>query len=351
MLHRRYLNFTYEALALGLRAGFLSAVFCLIYVKYSHQSLNFILAVIGVFIVSIIETMALNLSTSKRALYGAVISITAGITTALGSMVGANPLLLSLLLILFMLPVGLASSGRAISATTVLFIANLFIIGSGMPALPQQAIMYGLYFTGGGLALVASGYIQFIFYKNKYDKPDIINGANDGARTQDSDKSRVFSINQKNLKFALMLAIAVCGANAIAGYLKLPQQYCAPMTALLILKADHDFSKERIKHRFFGTLFGSVLAAGLILLIHDKLILAVLMFPIMFFIVVSLARHYGAYVFFLTSMITILFNLIDSSGILTTEERALFTFLGIVTVVLVIYLSKVLFRYFNKTSD
>ncbi len=344
MLHRRYLNFTYEALALGLRAGFLSAVFCLVYVKYSHQSLNFILAVIGVFIVSIIETMALNLSTSKRALYGTVISLTAGITTTLGSMVGGNPLLLSLLLIIFMLPVGLASSGRAISATTVLFIANLFVIGSGMPALPQQAVLYGLYFTGGGLALVASGYIQFIFYKNKYDKPDVENRV-------DSDKSRVFSINQKNLKFALMLAIAVCGANAIAGYLKLPQQYCAPMTALLILKADHDFSKERIKHRFFGTLFGSVLAAGLILLIHDKLILAGLMFPIMFFIVVSLARHYGAYVFFLTSMITILFNLIDSSGILTTEERALFTLLGIVMVVLVIYLSKVLFRYFNKTSD
>ncbi|HLX53986.1 MAG TPA: FUSC family protein, partial [Aquella sp.] len=241
-------------------------------------------------------------------------------------------------LLIFMLPVGLASGSKPLTATTVLFTSNLFIIGSGLPAPVSHAIMYGIYFCAGGLALVLSGYLQNFFFKNKYDL----------KHNQVIETNRIFTLNAKNLKFALKLSIAVCAANAIAGYLRLPQQYCAPMTALLILRADHESSIKRINHRLFGTLIGSILAGCLIVFIQDKLILAVLMLPIMFFIVVSMAKHYGAYVFFLTVLVTILFNLIEFNGFMVIIERILFTLLGIASVVTVVYLSKIMPRILNN---
>jgi len=340
-LHRRYLNFDNEAIALGLRAGVLSTIFSVIFALYAHQNLNFILAVIGVFISTLVQIEGLKSSTSDQIKHGLAISIGAGITVTLGSIVAHHPLLLSLGLLIFMLPVGLASGSKPLTATTVLFISNLFIIGSGLPAPATHAIMYGIYFCSGGLAIVLSGYLQNLLFKNKYDF----------LHNQTMQSNRVFTLNPKSLKFALKLSIAVCAANAIAGYLKFPQQYCAPMTALLILRADHESSVKRINHRLFGTLIGSILAGCLIIFIQDKLILAVLMLPIMFFIVVSMAKHYGAYVFFLTVLITILFNLIEFDGFMVIIERILFTLLGIASVLIVVYLSKIMPRVLRNYNS
>jgi hypothetical protein len=337
-LHRRYLNFEAEAVALGLRAGILSTVFSIIFAIYAHNNLNFILAILGVFIGTLVQIEGLKLSTLVQVKHGLAISIGAGITVALGSATAHHPLLLSLGLLIFMLPVGLATGSKAITSATVLFTSNMFIVGSGLPAAIPHAIMYGVYFCIGGLILVLSGYLQNLVFGNRYNiEPYTSPGTN-----------QIFTINTKNLKFALKLAIAVCSANAIAGYLKLPQQYCAPMTALLVLRADHHVAVKRLHHRFFGTLIGSILAIGLILLIQDKLILAVLMLPIMFLIVVSMAKHYGAYVFFLTIMVTILFNLIEFNGVMVVVERILFTLLGISLVVAVIYLPKLMSGIMNK---
>jgi hypothetical protein len=340
-MHRRYLNFEAEAIALGLRASVLSTIFSVIFAIYAHQNLNFILAVIGVFISALIQIEGLKSSTSDQIKHGLALSLGAGITVTLGSIIAHHPLLLSLGLLIFVLPVGLSSESKPLTAITVLFIANLFIIGSGLPAPVTSAVIYGIYLCAGSLALVLSGYIQNILFKNKYDL----------LHNQITQTNKVFTLNTKNLKFALKLSIAVCAANAIAGYLRLPQQYCAPMTALLILRADHESSIKRINHRLFGTLIGSILAGCLIVVIHDKLILAVLMLPIMFLIVVSMAKHYGAYVFFLTVMVTILFNLIEFNGFMVVIERILFTLLGIGSVVTVVYLSKILPRILRNFTQ
>lgn len=338
MLHRRYLNFNAEAIALGLRAGILGVIFSIIFVLYTQPNLNFIMALIGVFIASLIETVALKSSTRDQIIHGLIISVGTGITGALGSMASHHPLLLSLGMLFLMLPVGLSAGSKPLTATTILFIPNQFIIGSGLPAPMPDAVVYGMYLFMGGFALTISGYLQNLIFKNKYDLP----------KYADTEKRPIFTINPNNLKFALKLSIAVCAANAIAGYLKLPQQYCAPMTALLILRIDHETSIERINHRLFGTLIGSILAGLLIIVIQDKLTLAILMLPVLFLIVVSMAKHYGAYVFFLTAMITILFNLIEFDGIMVTLERVLFTLLGISSVVVVVVISKWLSRIIDN---
>lgn len=338
MLHKRYLSLDAEAIALGLRAGVLSALFSIIYVKYAHHNLNFILAVMGVFITTLIETSDLKARSSDKIRHGVTLSIGAGITVAIGSIVAHHPLFLSLGLLIFMLPVGLSAGGRVLTASTILFISNLFIIGSGLPSPIFGAIMYGVYFCAGGLTMVLSGYLHHLFFKNKSDL--------DLYSTEEA--SQIFTFSKKNLKFAIKLSIAVCAANAIAGYLALPQQYCAPMTALLILRSDHESSIKRISHRFYGTLIGSILACALVFLVQNKLTLAILMLPIMFLIVISMAKHYGAYVFFLTVMVTILFTLIEYQGVMVVVERVLFTLLGISLVVTIVYLSKLLPRILNS---
>lgn len=289
---RPYLNLNVQATTLGLRAGILSAIFSIIFVVHYQQNLNFMLAVIGVFNATLLEASALQISPQPSAIdhlkHGIFMSIVGGIMVALGSIAAHHPALLSLGMLLIALPVGLSCGSGALTVSAILFTANLFIIGSGLPAPAQHAFLYGVYFFVGCLLLVLTGYLQRVILKPR---------ANLQSDTTATPR-QIFTLNTKNLKFALKLAIAVCAANAIAGYIEFPQQYCAPMTALLILCLDHQSSIKKINHRLFGTLIGSILAAGLILLVQNKLILAALMLPIMFFIAVSLAKHYDTYVFF-----------------------------------------------------
>ncbi|MCC2644670.1 MAG: hypothetical protein K0R94_448 [Burkholderiales bacterium] len=78
--HSRYLNLDQDAIALGIRAGILSAIFSTIYVIYSHNNLNFILAVLGVFIATLVEVVGLKSLITHRIWHGLILSIGAGIT-------------------------------------------------------------------------------------------------------------------------------------------------------------------------------------------------------------------------------------------------------------------------------
>ena len=105
------------------------------------------------------------------------------------------------------------------------------------------------------------------------------------------------------------------------------------------MKIDNDFTWLRIRQRFAGTIFGSILAIIVICFIHDKLLLTALLLPVNFLIIISLARHYGAYAFFLTAMVTISFNIVEPLGMLITEDRGINTIMGVGIVALVTYLS------------
>ncbi len=339
--HNKFLSFNRETIHLGIRSGILGTILSLWFVLSGSNNVALIQAILGMFIVSIIEAAALTFTVKTRLIITTIFCFLAGFAGFIGCAIADNFLLLSLILLIFTFMVGVTSSETDLTAISSLFIANVVIVNSGFPASTKDSFIYAASFTLGGLSLVFFSYIHSLFYYVKYSTKDLLIYR----------QRKIFNYEERDILFAIRISVAVFLANAISHFFNLPEGYWAPMTALLILKIDHDFSWERISHRFFGTIWGSVLAIILISIIHSKVVLAFLMFPALFFIVISIAKHYGAYVFFLTAMVTILFNMINDYGTRITKERILDTVLGVAAVILVIYLFMPLSRMRRKQNN
>lgn len=333
-LYAKYFHLSTEVVVLALRTGGIATLIGLYYVFTNQIGFSLIFSIIGVFLVGLLEVGGISFKPILRVRYGLLYSVAAGFTTFLGSFLSnISSLVTSIALVVAMWLVGLSSRTLPLIAILILYSANLLAITSGIPAPITLAINYGTHFALGGVIMAISGFIATFFLPK--------------ANYQDHRAHpAIFKFDTGTIEYSIRLSIAVCGAYLLAHYFGLlSEQYCAPMTALLISKMEHDFSWQRISHRFFGTLWGSILAVLLILLIHDRILLAILLLPIMFMIIVSLARHYGAYVFFLTAMITVLFNIIHFEGVVVSRDRVIFTSLGIFCAVIVLVIASMIKKY------
>lgn len=327
----KFLAWDKDVIILATQAGILAVVFSLMQVIFKPENDAAIFAMIGVFIVALVQTVGIRVNILNRVKASLILSIGAGFTTAIGCYVG-NSFIATAIGILLLVPlVGLTSSAEHLSAAIILFTVDLFIIGSGAPSNSLHlAALNGCSLAIGSLSLA----ITALIYARPFGQITPI-----VTKYKFSFKG-MFINYQSNLGFSLILTVAVSIANAISYLFKMPQGFWIPMTALLILKADHDFTKSRMSHRLTGTLFGSLLAVLVALLISDKLILALMMLPIMFFIVISMARHYGAYTAILTVMVTVMMNLMIPDGYLIATHRLIDTLLGVITVAITLWILK-----------
>lgn len=327
--HDYYLKLTPDAILLGVISGIVAAAISLCHALLGLTSLYLLVAVLGTFLASLIMISGLEKGHLTQVKYGFLVAIAGGFTTFLGSYFGHSGVLTSITLLIIIPFIALTTGSTVMIASSVLYIVDMFIIGSGLPGNLEMAFWYGVSFFGGGVAII----LPFYYINRIFKTPEV---------TQEHihfKKELVFRDWQKNIRFALLLTSAVLIANIISYAFNLLQGYWIPMTAMLMLKSDYEFSKKRIKHRFIGTLLGSVAAFFIISMIESKISLALLMLPIFFCIVIALAKHYGAYTFFLTVMITVLFNLISPlERHIITEHRLEDTLLGIVSVIVVLWL-------------
>jgi len=323
-----------QTIILGLQSGLIVSLLGLIHSVFHLQNLNILMALIGALVIGLLQTIALRGSLNRRLRYTFASSIIVGIAFFLGSYLGHSYWLTSLGLIILIPLVALSSGSDHMLASIFLFSADLFIVGSGMPGNLSEAIWYGVFFAIGGLLTWLSVYLWYRKFPLTNDTVAI-----PGALSFE----RLFGGYQKHVRFALLLTLAVLIGNTISYLFKLPQGYWVPMTAMLLLKSDLDLSRKKIGHRLYGTLLGSVLAFVVIMLVSSKIVLSLLMFPLMFLMVIALAKHYGAYTFFLTIAVTVMMNLIEPDGYLITEHRVVDTVLGVAAVVIIIWIMKVKF--------
>lgn len=336
----KFLAWDKEVIILAIQAGLLAVLFSLIQVLFKADNFAATFAMIGVFISALVQTVGIRVNLLNRVKASLILSISAGFTTALGCYVGNSFMATGLGILLLVPLVGLTSSAEHLSAAIILFTVDLFIIGSGAPSNSLHlAVLNGCSLAVGSLSLA----IIALIYARPFGQITPVE-----TKYKFSFKG-VFINYQSNLAFSLVLTIAVSIANAISYLFKMPQGFWIPMTALLILKADHDFTKSRMSHRLTGTLLGSLLAVLVALFITDKLVLAIMILPIMFFIVVAMARHYGAYTAVLTVMVTVMMNLMEPEGYLIATHRLIDTLLGIITVAVTLWvLQPMLHKFINK---
>lgn len=327
--HDYYLKLTPEAILLGIISGIVASAISLCHALLDLTNLYLLVAVLGVFLASLIMISGIGKGHLTQVKYGFLVATAGGVTTFLGSYFGHSGILTSITICIIIPFIALTTHSTVMIASSVLYIVDMFIIGSGVPGSLEMAICYGISFLGGGTSII----LLFYSINRALKTPDITD------EHIHFRKELVFRDWHKNIRFALLLTTAVLIANIISYTFNLLQGYWIPMTAMLILKSDYEFSKKRIKHRFIGTLLGSIAAFFIISVIDSKIVLALMMLPIFFCIVIALAKHYGAYTFFLTVMITVLFNLISPmERHIVTEHRLEDTLLGILSVIIVLWL-------------
>lgn len=317
--HRKFFMFNASTIYMGLVAGVLGCTFFLLFVCFKLQELNFIIAQLGVFVVSIVGASSISSTISRQLKFTLSASVFSGFMIGLGSALGGNYPISVLIIAILLLFVGFANNADNLINTFILFVANLFVIGTGLVANKHTAFSYGLYFIMGGIVfsiISCSGEYILNRYvlKNRQRKATVV-----------SPHYKMFVFSKKNLHFTVQYVIAVVIAYSISFYFNLAQGFWLPMTTLLILKIDRDFSMARVNHRLYGTILGSILSVCILYFINNLIILSILILPIMFFIVISIVKHYGTYVFFLTSMITITYHLIHKNGLVVLEHRVLIT--------------------------
>lgn len=334
----KFFAWEYDVLVLAIQAAILATIYSLAYVFYLPNDVSAIWAMIGVFVNALIQTVAINGSHRNRFYGGIIIAISAGITTFLGALCADSFTFTSIFLLLLVPLVGLSSSAAPLSAAIVLFTVDLFIVGSSVPAHFITALSYGVAFTFGGLSLCIVAWVS----ARVLGQQEII------QKKYKFIWQVVLAKYKLNISFSILLTFVVFMANVISYKLKMPQGFWIPMTALLILKSDYDFTRSRMSHRLFGTMLGSAIAIIVAIVFLSKLALALLMFPLLFFIVVSMAKHYGAYTLVLTIMVTVMVNLIVAQGYLIAEHRLIDTLLGVVIVMVSLWLVQPLIAKLHK---
>lgn len=327
-VQNRFFAWEYDVLVLATQAALLATLYSLVYVFYLPNNIAAIWAMIGVFVNALIQTVAIKDSHKNRFHGALIIAISAGVTTFLGSFYSDSFIMMSILLIILVPFVGLSSSAKPLSAAIVLFTVDLFIVGSGVPGNLMTALSYGVAFTFGGLSLCIFG----ILYAKIFGQKSIV------AEKYNFVWRNVLADYKSNTSFSILLTFVVIMANTISYKFKMPQGFWIPMTALLILKSDYDFTRSRMSHRLFGTFLGSGLAIIVAIVLLSKLMMALLMFPLLFLIVIAMAKHYGAYTLILTIMVTVMVNLTQQQGYLIAEHRLIDTILGTLVVILSLWL-------------
>lgn len=324
----KFFAWEYDVLVLATQAAILATTYSLVYVFYLPNDVSAIWAMIGVFVNALIQTIAIKGSHRNRFYGGVIIAISAGITTFLGALCADSFTFMSVFLLLLVPFVGLSSSAVPLSAAIVLFTVDLFIVGSSVPAHFITALTYGGAFTLGGLSLCIVGWVC----------AQVLGQCDISQKKYRFSWRDVLAKYKSNISFSILLTFVVFIANVISYKFKMPQGFWIPMTALLILKSDYDFTRSRMSHRLFGTMLGSAIAIIVAIVFLSKLAMALLMFPLLFFIVVSMAKHYGAYTLVLTIMVTVMVNLIVAQGYLIAEHRLIDTLLGVVVVMVSLWL-------------
>jgi hypothetical protein len=334
----KYFHVSTNTLLIGVKAGILAMFLGVIQVLLQPTSLIIICGMFGIFVASIIETIGHNLDRVIRLRYCLFLSVCTGITFGLGVYTSGHYFITVILITIFMIIYGYSNTQYTIMSNIILFTGNLFVIGNGIPAPNWQlSIGYGLGFLLGSSSMFALEYIVF-FYKIRREPLEYKFNSN----------NCLFNFSRKTTIFAFLYTTTVIFAYTISYSLKLEQGFWVPMTTLLIFKSCYDLSWQRVAHRFTGSLLGFIVALSIGVYISNLWVLLSLIFILYCLIVVSLAKHYGAYAFFLTIMITTLYKLINFNGASLTQHRLIDTVIGVSIVAIVLVIRKILIQLISE---
>lgn len=323
----KYICFKRSSLLLALAATLSIGLFTLAQVVFDPKNLYGLFAALGCFVATLHQVSIRDHKLKFKLIVGLIFSLLMSIAIGLGSYYSHNLIISSLILLAFSFLVGYTAKSDLVFANGILFIADMYVIGTGFKSSFLMSSIVGIFaFLGGVIFLMVLGY-----FLSKFDFQQV----------SDSTQRTIKIIpDAESTLYAISLSLGLIVGNFISIYFDIEIGYWIPMTILLIYKPDIIRSSAAIKHRFIGTIIGSAVAVPLAIFLSNPYLIWCILFVTTFFTICCIIKHYGSYVFFLTIFIALLLKLAHMSGYEISISRLAYTLIGIVIVAVIIYFSR-----------
>jgi len=156
------------------------------------------------------------------------------------------------------------------------------------------------------------------------------------AETPESTKP--VALTRPVVLFAVVRALTVAVAVAIPFGLKVPEAFLMPVATIVALKPSLEQSTLMAEQRVIGTLFGAVLAAGLLLTVESKHVLVAVIVVFVAAMASVIKVNYALFCFGLGVAVLIALDLPNPTNLSNEGRRVLYTFAGVALAVVVTFL-------------
>ncbi|TXD95351.1 FUSC family protein [Gillisia hiemivivida] len=140
--------------------------------------------------------------------------------------------------------------------------------------------------------------------------------------------SENFSLKSAIFKHSLRLALVVMVGFTIGAYFSLQNAYWILLTIIVIMRPNYGLTKERSKQRILGTLIGGAIATGIVLLIQDTKVYAVLGILSLIIAFSMVQRNYKTSATFITLSVVFIYALLKPDVLNVIQYRIIDTIIG-----------------------
>ena len=137
-----------------------------------------------------------------------------------------------------------------------------------------------------------------------------------------------FSLKSPIFKHSLRLALVVMVGYAIGAYFSVQNAYWILLTIIVIMRPNYGLTKERSKQRILGTLFGGIIATGIVLLFQNTTLYAILAIVCLVLAFSMVQRNYKTSATFITLSVVFIYALLVPDVLNVIQFRVIDTMIG-----------------------
>jgi len=137
-----------------------------------------------------------------------------------------------------------------------------------------------------------------------------------------------FSLKSAIFKHSLRLALVVMIGFAIGTYFSLQNTYWILLTIIVIMRPNYGLTKQRSKQRIIGTLIGAAIATGIVLIIQNTTVYAILAIICLVLAFSMVQRNYKTSATFITLSVVFIYALLTPDVISVIQFRVVDTIIG-----------------------
>ena len=137
-----------------------------------------------------------------------------------------------------------------------------------------------------------------------------------------------FNLKSVIFKHSLRLALVVMIGFTIGAYFSVQNAYWILLTIIVIMRPNYGLTKQRSKQRIVGTLIGGAIATGIVLLIQDTTVYAILGIGSLVLAFSMVQRNYKTSATFITLSVVFIYALLKPDVLNVIQYRIIDTIIG-----------------------